>query len=73
MAVTSANLTGRPAATTAQDALDQLGGAVAAYLDDGTRTGGLPSTILDCTGEEPVVLRTGALSPADLRAGLRRR
>ena len=70
MAVTSANLTGRPAATTAQDALAQLGGAVAAYLDDGPRTGGLPSTILDCTGEEPVVLRTGALSPADIRAVL---
>ena len=70
MAVTSANLTGRPAATTAHEALDQLGGAVAAYLDDGPRTGGLPSTILDCTGEEPVVLRTGALSPADIRAVL---
>lgn len=70
MAVTSANLTGRPAATTAQEALDQLGGAVAAYLDDGPRTGGAPSTILDCTGEEPVVLRVGALVPDDIRAVL---
>ena len=70
MAVTSANLTGRPAATTAQEALDQLGGAVAAYLDGGPRTGGQPSTILDCTGEEPVVLRLGALSAQDLRGVL---
>ena len=68
MAVTSANVTGSPAATTAQEALDQLGGAVAAYLDDGPRTGGAPSTILDCTGEEPVVLRVGALAPDDIRA-----
>lgn len=70
MAVTSANVTGRPAATTGREAVDQLGGAVAVYLDDGPRTGGLPSTILDCTGEEPVVLRTGALSVEQLRAVL---
>lgn len=70
MAVTSANVTGHPAATTAQEALDQLGGAVAAYLDGGPRTGGAPSTILDCTGEEPVVLRLGALSAEEIRAVL---
>ena len=70
MAVTSANVTGQPAAQTGQEALDQLGGAVATYLDDGPRTGGLPSTILDCTGEEPVVLRLGALSPDEIRGVL---
>ncbi|MGO0574907.1 L-threonylcarbamoyladenylate synthase [Ornithinimicrobium panacihumi] len=70
MAVTSANVTGRPAATTGQEALGQLGGAVAVYLEDGPRTGGLPSTILDCTGEEPVVLRLGALSAEEIRGVL---
>ena len=70
MAVTSANVTGQPAATSAREALEQLGGAVAAYLDGGPRTGGAPSTILDCTGEEPVVLRIGALSVDDIRAVL---
>jgi tRNA threonylcarbamoyl adenosine modification protein (Sua5/YciO/YrdC/YwlC family) len=70
LAVTSANVTGQPAATTAREAMDQLGGAVAAYLDDGPRTGGSPSTILDCTGEEPVVLRVGALSPEEIRGVL---
>ncbi|WP_131103732.1 L-threonylcarbamoyladenylate synthase [Ornithinimicrobium sufpigmenti] len=70
LAVTSANVTGQPAATTAQEALDQLGGAVTAYLDGGPRTGGLPSTILDCTGEEPVVLRPGALEATQIRAVL---
>lgn len=70
MAVTSANVTGHPAATTAQEAMDQLTGAVSVYLDDGPRTGGAASTILDCTGEEPVVLRVGALAPDDIRAVL---
>ena len=64
MAVTSANLTGQPPATTAQEASDQLGGAVSLYLDGGPRTGGAASTIVDCTGDEPVVLRHGAI-PAD--------
>ncbi|MCK0112324.1 L-threonylcarbamoyladenylate synthase [Ornithinimicrobium sp. F0845] len=64
MAVTSANLTGQPPATTAEEAQAQLGGAVALYLDGGTRADSAPSTIVDCTGEEPVVLRHGAL-PAD--------
>ncbi|QFG67824.1 L-threonylcarbamoyladenylate synthase [Ornithinimicrobium pratense] len=70
LAVTSANVTGQPAATTAQEALDQLGGAVTVYLDGGPRTGGLPSTIVDCTGGEPVILRSGALSAAQIRSVL---
>lgn len=64
MAVTSANVTGRPAATTAAEAQEQLGGAVTTYLDGGPRSGGVASTIVDCTGADPVVLRHGAL-PAD--------
>ena len=64
------NVTGSPAATTGQEALDQLGGAVAVYLEDGPRGGGVPSTIVDCTRDEPVVLRLGALSAEELRAVL---
>lgn len=67
MAVTSANVTGQPPATTAQEAQDQLGGAVALYLDGGPRTDSLASTIVDCTGEEPVVLRHGAIAAERLR------
>jgi L-threonylcarbamoyladenylate synthase len=67
LAVTSANVTGRPAATTAAEAQEQLGGAVTVYLDGGPRTGGAASTIVDCTGEEPVVLRHGALAADRLR------
>ena len=67
LAVSSANRTGEPAATTAQEALDQLGDSVDVYLDGGTTPGAQPSTIVDATGlvdgEGPlVVLREGAIS-----------
>lgn len=61
MAVTSANRTGEPAATTVTDAAVQLGPVVSVYLDGGPRTAQEPSTIIDCTGERPVVLRLGAV------------
>jgi L-threonylcarbamoyladenylate synthase len=73
MAVTSANLTGKPAATTAQQASEQLGDAVAVYLDGGPSAGGLASTIVDLTGDVPRMLRQGAISIGRLReiAGVR--
>jgi len=70
MAVTSANLTGQPAATTATDAASQLGAAVSVYLDGGPTTSTEVSTIVDCTGEEFVVLRAGAVTEEQLRAAL---
>ncbi|HET7276771.1 MAG TPA: L-threonylcarbamoyladenylate synthase [Dermatophilaceae bacterium] len=66
MAVTSANRTGEPAATTMVEAATQLGAAVKVYLDDGPRSSSQASTILDCTGEVPVVLRAGAISQEQL-------
>lgn len=62
MAVTSANLTGRPAALTVREAMLMLGDAVSVYLDGGPCTDGEASTILDCTQEQPRILRDGALS-----------
>ena len=70
MAVTSANLTGRPPATTVTDAAAQLGAAVAVYLDAGPTTSTEVSTIVDCTGEAPVVLRAGAVTQDQLDAVL---
>jgi L-threonylcarbamoyladenylate synthase len=67
MAVTSANVSGQPPAQTVQDAEAQLRTAVGVYLDAGPRTGGLASTILDCTGETPVILRAGAVSEAQIQ------
>ncbi|WP_371744666.1 L-threonylcarbamoyladenylate synthase [Georgenia sp. TF02-10] len=68
LAVTSANLTGRPAARTVAEAEAYFGDAVAVYLDAGRAGGGTASTIVDATGERLVVLREGALSRAQLAA-----
>jgi len=67
MAVTSANVSGQPPANTILDAAAQLGSAVSVYLDAGPSAGGLASTILDCTGEAPVVLRAGAVSVVQIQ------
>ena len=68
MAVTSANRTGEPAATTVLEAATQLGSSVEVYVDGGPRTSQSPSTIVDCTGPAPVVLRAGAITEDDLAA-----
>lgn len=70
MAVTSANLTGQPPATTVTDAAAQLGAAVTVYLDGGPAQGSEVSTIVDCTGESPTVLRHGAISEEQIDAVL---
>lgn len=67
MAVSSANLTGQPAATTAAAARQQLGDSVAAYLEAGPAPGGTPSSIIDATGPVPRLVRIGAVSLTDLR------
>jgi L-threonylcarbamoyladenylate synthase len=67
MAVSSANKHGLPAATTADEALAQLGDEVSVYLDGGPCADNVPSTILDLTGSVPRMLRAGALSVDDLR------
>ena len=68
MAVSSANRTGQPPATSVDEALDQLDGSVSVYLDGGPARDSAPSTIVDVTGEAPRLLRAGALSVAALRA-----
>jgi L-threonylcarbamoyladenylate synthase len=68
LAVSSANRTGQPPATTAEAARDQLGEAVVAYLDGGATAGSAPSTIVDATGPRLRVLRSGALDVEALRS-----
>ena len=67
LAVSSANRTGQPAATTADEAQQQLGEAVSVYLDGGPCPDNVPSTILDLTGTIPTLLRAGAISVDRLR------
>lgn len=68
LAVTSANRSGAPPATTAEEARAALGDEVDVFIDAG-RVGGAPSTVLDLVGGERI-LRQGALSEDDLRAYL---
>jgi tRNA A37 threonylcarbamoyladenosine synthetase subunit TsaC/SUA5/YrdC len=67
MAVSSANKTGQPAATTAEEAREQLGYAVRVYLEAGPCPDPVPSTIVDVTGDAPRVLRDGAIPLEKLR------
>ncbi len=61
MAVSSANVSGQPPATTAAEAQRQLGDRVDVYLDGGTSEQQAASTILDLTGEVPKILRAGPI------------
>ncbi|MEY3406897.1 MAG: hypothetical protein RLZZ556_969 [Actinomycetota bacterium] len=82
LAVSSANLTGQPAAITCQQAFDYLQESVAVYLDSGSSPKGEASTILDMTNlvdsydsdgnltttGSVKVIRRGALSEAKIRS-----
>src|SRR3984893_1981506 len=67
LAVSSANVSGRPAATTADEAMAQLGDSVAVYLDGGPCADEVPSTIVDLTGSVPRLLRQGVIPVERLR------
>lgn len=58
---TSANVSGLPEARDAREILDQLGDEIDLILDGGPAHGGPASTVVDCTGEMPRVLRVGAV------------
>ncbi|MBI3987757.1 MAG: threonylcarbamoyl-AMP synthase [Lentisphaerae bacterium] len=64
--VTSANVSGKPPALTAADAVRALGAAVGLGLDAGPAPGGVPSTVLRVRGKMATILREGAISAADI-------
>ena len=66
MAVTSANISGQANPTTAQQVFAQLGGRIPLILDGGETPGGVPSTLVDCTGDQIEVLREGPITKAQL-------
>ena len=67
MAVSSANKTGLTAASTAEEAREQLSFAVSVYLEAGPCGDPVPSTIVDLTSDVPKVLREGAIPLEKLR------
>lgn len=67
LAVTSANLSGRPTPTTAQGVAEQLGERLPLVLDGGPSSTPQPSTIVDLSLNPPRLLRHGPISLAALR------
>ena len=64
---TSANLSGKPSVLTAGEVYTQFEEKIDLVIDGGKCPGGRESTIVDVTGETPVVLREGAISREDLK------
>ena len=62
LATSSANLSGEPSPRTVGDVLRSLGGRIALVIDAGTTPGGTPSTVVECTGEAPLLLRAGPVT-----------
>ncbi len=70
LGVTSANISGGKNSCSAQDVLDQLSGRVHLVLDGGDTPGGVPSTVVDLTGNLPKLLRSGPIGEAEILASL---
>lgn len=70
LAVTSANLSGQENTLTAGQVYAQLAGRIPLILDGGETPGGSPSTVVDCTGPEPVLLRPGPIKIEEILAAL---
>ena len=70
LAVTSANRSGMDNTFTAEEVLAQLSGRIHLVLDGGRVPGCVPSTVVDCTGAELVVLREGPISLEDMQQAL---
>jgi L-threonylcarbamoyladenylate synthase len=67
MAVTSANLSGEASPSMAGEVSRQLNGRIPLILDGGETPGGVPSTVVNCLGTEPVILREGPVTMKDIR------
>lgn len=66
IAAPSANLSGKPSPTTAQHVVDDLDGRVDAILCSHDCQIGIESTVIDMTGERPMILRPGIITKKDL-------
>ena len=62
LATSSANLSGDSNPTTAAEVLKSLGGRIELLIDGGQTPGGRPSTVVDCTGDVPRLLRPGPVT-----------
>lgn len=73
LATTSANLSGAPDPSTAQQVLAQLNGRIPLILDGGATRGNTPSTVVDVTTDPPRVLRVGVIGVEEIERVLGRK
>jgi L-threonylcarbamoyladenylate synthase len=71
VAVTSANLAGYEDPSNAQEVLEQLDGRISLIIDAGQVGDGLASTVVNCLGSEPVIIRKGPISLEEITEVLR--
>ncbi len=66
IAAPSANISTRPSSTTAEHVANDFEGKIPFIIDGGKSKIGVESTVVDCTGTKPVVLRFGAITKLDI-------
>lgn len=64
----SANSSGKPSPTTASHVYHDLNGKIEGILDDGPATVGLESTVIDLSGDIPLILRPGVITKSQIEA-----
>ncbi|MBQ2948906.1 MAG: threonylcarbamoyl-AMP synthase [Clostridia bacterium] len=70
IAAPSANRSGKPSPTTAQHVFEDMDGRIPLILDGGNCEVGVESSVIDATGERPVILRPGGVTPEMVEAVL---
>jgi L-threonylcarbamoyladenylate synthase len=71
LAATSANLSGFPEAKNINEVLAHLEGKISLVIDGGQCSGGIPSTVVDCSGLEVKILREGAIKTNEIISVIR--
>ncbi|MBQ3281514.1 MAG: threonylcarbamoyl-AMP synthase [Eubacterium sp.] len=70
IAAPSANLSGKPSPTNAEHVRDDFDGKIDAIIDGGPCSVGIESTVIDLTGEIPMILRPGIMTAEDFQKKL---
>jgi len=71
LGVTSANLSGHENTNSAQEVIQQLDGRIHLVIDGGKSPGCIPSTVVDCTTPDPVILRSGPIKLEDIHEAIK--
>lgn len=72
IAAPSANISGRPSPTRASDVIADMDGRIDAVIQGDDCRVGIESTVLDMTGDTPVILRPGIITAEDIEAVLKK-